>query len=42
MGWHANYAHHVVEYYARVDIDELAAVHEASSPLTKLLGRRAA
>lgn len=35
-------ADRTVEAYAQVGIDELAEVHEASSPLTRLLGRRAA
>lgn len=37
LGWHPDYAHLVVEYYARVDIDQLQAVHESSSPLNRLL-----
>lgn len=42
LGWHPDYAHRTVEAYAEVTIDELEVVHEASSPLTRLLRRRAA
>lgn len=42
LGWHPDYAHRTVEAYAEVTIDELQAVHDASSPLTRLLRRRSA
>ena len=42
LGWDPEYAHQVFEHYTRVTIEELGAVHEASSPLTRLLRRRAA
>jgi integrase/recombinase XerC len=37
VGWSPEYAHLVVEKYNRVNVDQLQAVHEASSPLNRML-----
>ena len=41
LGWDPEYAHQVFEHYTAIDIDELAAVHEESSPLSRILGAAA-
>lgn len=41
LGWDPEYAHQVFEHYTAVDIDDLAAVHEESSPLSRILGAAA-
>lgn len=37
LGWHPDTAHHVAKWYRRVSFNELQAVHDASSPLSRLL-----
>lgn len=41
LGWHPDTAHRVYERYHRVSIEELQSVHDASSPLSRMLGSAA-